>query len=512
MGKFCFFILSCSIEKYVSKRFKLWESTVQYLAQYADIYYIFGNSEKDISIPRHPNVFYLTMPCPDFYENIPLKVYYGMKCLSYLNYDFIVKIDENIEISSIDKFIDILINEMKTNDYLALYQIANKGHEHLGLDHITFSKYHYNKVNNTVFNACVSPVCNILYAGGPAYSLSKVAYSMLNYNVFINTLYEDYAIGLNMLQNNISVKGSDIINNAYINHENNTDNINPNAILKISYSNYNTELYYSHFNIVPFVPKQCTVYIHGGFGNQMFQIATGIYYCLEHNMELKLLLNKNNKRNYYWTSLFEIFNTYTVDDCDKVIEYNEPSFSYSKIPKFDYNVLIKGYFQSSKYFHSIKGVFKRMIQFPNNIRDNITSIYGDNIFNTNNVFIHSRRGDYIDTAEYHGLLNDTYYEDAIRTIKNTVKNPVFLLISDDSEYWINSSLLKNEKYIIFNGSEIETLYCMIQCKYCIIANSTFSWWGAYLGNPELVIAPKQWFGPMGPKDIHDIYEPSWIQI
>ena len=93
MGKFCFFILSCSIEKYVSKRFKIWESTVQYLAQYADIYYIFGNSEKDISIPTHPNVFYLIMPCPDFYENIPLKVYYGMKCLSHLNYDFIVKID-----------------------------------------------------------------------------------------------------------------------------------------------------------------------------------------------------------------------------------------------------------------------------------------------------------------------------------------------------------------------------------------------------------------------------------
>ena len=139
------------------------------------------------------------------------------------------------------------------------------------------------------------------------------------------------------------------------------------------------------------------------------------------------------------------------------------------------------------------------------------SKYGD-IFNPRSVVVHARRGDYVYLAACHGLLPHTYYEKATQIIKEFEPNPMFILISDDVDFWTSSSMFKDESCVYLNESDIVTFYVIMNASYIIMANSTFSWWGAYLSYAKKVIAPKVWFGPAGPKEIKDIYEADWIQV
>jgi hypothetical protein len=97
----------------------------------------------------------------------------------------------------------------------------------------------------------------------------------------------------------------------------------------------------------------------------------------------------------------------------------------------------------------------------------------------------------------------------------SVSNPIFLLSSDDSNFWIDlletiPEFDSGNIYILNNENEINTLTLLRQFNYFIIANSTFSWWAAWLANDvKRVIAPSKWFGPTGPQNYKDIYIPSW---
>ena len=93
-----------------------------------------------------------------------------------------------------------------------------------------------------------------------------------------------------------------------------------------------------------------------------------------------------------------------------------------------------------------------------------------------------------------------------------VSNPIFLLVSDESQYWNEIDFNKTEFFILNNEDEINTIGLIQQFKYFIIANSSYSWWGAWLSDPKMVIAPSKWFGPIGPQNYKDIYIPSWILI
>jgi len=132
------------------------------------------------------------------------------------------------------------------------------------------------------------------------------------------------------------------------------------------------------------------------------------------------------------------------------------------------------------------------------------------------IVVHARRTDYLKYIEIHGPLTVDYYKEAIKRMCQNVNNPILLLSSDDSQFWMDISKdipeLNAYNVYIINDNEINTLTLLQQFQYYIIANSTFSWWAAWLANAKKVIAPSKWFGPYGPTKYSDIYVPSWELI
>ena len=411
------------------------------------IYYLFGQSENEAKIPVHPNVFKLVANCLDNYEDIPLKMYDGYRLLSVLEYDYIIKLDDNVLIKDVNKLIDIIEEEIMEHHYIALK-----------------------------------------YVGGPTYVLSKKAYSFLTKGIFIKSLYEENAVGYILYMNDIHVFKSKVIDEKLI--EDNDFNIR--NLEQVSVSN------------------KCLVHVVGGLGNQLFTIATGLAYCYKYNLILQLYPTPN-KRNYYWNSILSPFKKYVVNEDDPTLQtYYEPTMAYNEIPKD--KTRLSGYFQSSKYFKNVQTIIKNCIVFPDPERLERTLFEKCGYITSNHVIVHARRGDYIALAEYHNPQPDKYYEDGLAEIKKRIENPVFILLSDDKDYWVNSTVFKKENYVIVDVDEITTFFLMTRCKNFIMANSTFSWWGAYLANATTVIAPKQWFGPKGPQDWQDIYEDEWILV
>lgn len=158
------------------------------------------------------------------------------------------------------------------------------------------------------------------------------------------------------------------------------------------------------------------------------------------------------------------------------------------------NYYVFGWFQQEAYFKDSRNVLlkeftpKRKIK----ISSNLLNILGKE----NTVAIHIRRGDYL---KWGHVCNSFYYAKATDYIKKCVKNPIYLVFSDDME-WVKSNIKIDGKVIYISGEyqfkDYEELIVMSKCKHQIIANSTFSWWAAWLNrNPDkIVVAPSKWFG------------------
>lgn len=209
----------------------------------------------------------------------------------------------------------------------------------------------------------------------------------------------------------------------------------------------------------------------------------------------------------------------------KSLEYHEKDCNY------DENVLKKdpayltGYFQSEKYFKDVERkvreafVFRPVIfeHISREEKENVLS-YRQQIEESLSVSIHIRRGDYLAGSEiYGGNCTDEYYRKAVSLIKEKYPQSVFFVFSNDEAWtkaWIKDNF-QEENFVCVSGSREETgyldMYLMSRCRHHIIANSSFSWWGAYL-NPsgdKTVIAPAGWFNNQA---CRDIYTPEMIRI
>ena len=195
----------------------------------------------------------------------------------------------------------------------------------------------------------------------------------------------------------------------------------------------------------------------------------------------------------------------------------ERHFNYwSGISQLEDNKYLYGYWQSEKYF----------IEFAENIREDFTfklpfsdqnAEIAEQISQVTSISLHVRRGDYVTNPKnvFIGVCSPEYYQNAIKHIKNTVAKPVFFVFSDDID-WVKNNLALDKAAIFVNhnkGSEsYNDMRLMSLCKHHIIANSSFSWWGAWLNpNPnKIVIAPKQWFA--GRQDDRDLVPTNWLKI
>lgn len=247
----------------------------------------------------------------------------------------------------------------------------------------------------------------------------------------------------------------------------------------------------------------------GGLGNMLFATATAYSFSKQFNLNQVLSLNHlgalHTPPDKYTNNIFRKIEIAENTHGYKVV--NEPSFTYSKftIPT-DTDTKLFGYFQSEKYFakyrNEILDLFSPTEEILNNIHDN----YGE-LYQNKTVSLHVRRGNYVNLSAIHPPITVEYCYQALKCFPNHT----VLVFSDDIEYCKKIFTDKNFCFIQ-NTADITDLYMMSLCDNNIIANSTFSWWGAWLNKKNnKVICPSKWFGP-NRYDDRDIIPSSWIKI
>ena len=206
-------------------------------------------------------------------------------------------------------------------------------------------------------------------------------------------------------------------------------------------------------------------------------------------------------------------------------EYFETPHAFDPAILTKDNAYISGFFQSEKYFSDIKEDVLRAFTFTAECEGYAEDILEDNdillsdISSENSISIHIRRGDYLAVSEvFGGICTDEYYDNAVRMINDRVKAPAFYIFTNDVEYardWAKSYTERGVKMKIVTGTTEATgyldMYLMSLCHHHIIANSSFSWWGAYLNKKEdsIVIAPNRWVNNL---DDQDIYTEDMIKL
>ena len=254
--------------------------------------------------------------------------------------------------------------------------------------------------------------------------------------------------------------------------------------------------------------------IKGGLGNQMFQYAYG------RNLEL------TGRKIIFDTSFY--FGGRAATDTPR--KFMLPEFNLQSKAEFSPHVRhltdilkmilrkfgfpIEEFFQSEKYFINNAEQIQKEFTLKNELSSAAKQIL-EKTQNTNSVSLHVRRGDYAHdpkTNLHHGLCGLDYYDTAIKTFKENIFNPVFFVFSDDIE-WAKHNFIGSEFVFVSNPAvkDCEEMILMSKCKHNIIANSSFSWWGAWLNaDPDkIVIAPKKWLA--GSNTEYKLPK-KWLQI
>ena len=262
----------------------------------------------------------------------------------------------------------------------------------------------------------------------------------------------------------------------------------------------------------------------GGLGNQLFQYASARHSAEINNTDLKIDLSEFQKYQLHRYSLghFNIIeNIATEDELQATNEYKEKYFHFD--PNFKSigdGVLLKGYWQSEKYFCDISDIIKRELQLNTGLSTKGHEI-SMLIKNSNSVSLHIRRCDY-NSGSYSDQILDTlsmdYYVKAIEKLSAQEKNLRFFVFSDDPQ-WVKQNLKLDypSVYVDHNSAvtNYEDLHLMSLCQHNIIANSSFSWWGAWLNNnlAKKVYAPQKWFNANARNlNDKDIIPDSWFKI
>lgn len=287
----------------------------------------------------------------------------------------------------------------------------------------------------------------------------------------------------------------------------------------------------------------------GGLGNQMFQYALGRSLADKKNSPLRLdtswfedIENINTKRQYE-LGCYPI-TAEAIDGSDlnimqsgqavarksfikkifknqapSLLIYTEPDASFHpEVLNLPDNVYLKGYWQNERYFMDIRPRLLR--EFTPNMITDYTRRTANRIQRRPSVSLHVRRGDYVNnplTNKFHGLTPVEYYMQALEYVRKKLADPQLFVFSDDIK-WCKSNLpfAKAAEFITGNPPEraCEDLYLMSLCDSNIIANSSFSWWGAWLNENrnKTVVAPKSWFQDKAASKAMQIVPKNWHRI
>lgn len=288
------------------------------------------------------------------------------------------------------------------------------------------------------------------------------------------------------------------------------------------------------------------VRLFGGLGNQLFQYAAGRRLSRMHDTTLKLDVShfQYDKLRSYELEPFSIQQEFAT--AEEIMElkgtakrgldriafsvgqklrpyYHRSIFREARSGRLDPNILktcknvyLDGYWQSEKYFVNIKDVIRREFVVKYELDDQNREM-ANKIAGTESVSIHVRRGDYVsDLRTNMPVCGLDYYERCVKLISKTVSDAHFYVFSDDRD-WIVENLPFDHATTFVTHNDVnkgyEDLRLMSMCKHNIIANSSFSWWGAWL-NPnvnKIVLAPRKWHKDES-IDTHDLLPEGWISI
>jgi hypothetical protein len=286
--------------------------------------------------------------------------------------------------------------------------------------------------------------------------------------------------------------------------------------------------------------------LQGGLGNQLFQYAAGRRIAHNNDTTLKLDISwfeKESPRRYTLNhfniieniassreiSLLKMSDNNPLNIARGLAERLKPYYKRStireKFYQFDPRILdvgpdayLDGYWQSEKYFKDISEIIRREFTFKHE-PEKENACLARHILETESVGIHIRRGDYACNPtinQVHGLCSLGYYSRAIEKLTDEISKPNFFVFSDDPQWARENLELAHPAMFVINNSNdkgYEDLRLLSLCKHHIIANSSFSWWGAWLSNnkDKMVFAPAKWFNS-GEFDTRDLIPASWHKL
>lgn len=247
------------------------------------------------------------------------------------------------------------------------------------------------------------------------------------------------------------------------------------------------------------------IHLKGGLGNQMFQYAYGRKLELSgKKIAFDISFFYGNKSGKDTERVFGL-NHFNLETKAQFLKKNKENLFEIICHKIQNKIWANNsFYQSEKYFKEIDLQIRKEFTLKNPLSQNAEKILEQIKNNQNSISIHIRRGDYVnnpETNKYHGTCSLEYYEKAINLIKE--KNspqtpnqmPNFYIFTDDPKWAKENLKIENAVFVSdFNLEDYEEMFLMSKCKHNIIANSTFSWWGAWLNEKpdKIVIAPKKW--------------------
>lgn len=268
----------------------------------------------------------------------------------------------------------------------------------------------------------------------------------------------------------------------------------------------------------------------GRFGNQMFQLAALVGVAEKHQYEIKIPV-ENTANLFTFFDLakqqteatgmelrtpFDIPDDYFIPftEISAVVKqrYQEPHFHFNgMVLDIPDNTDISGFFQSEKYFKHAEQKVREIFTFRPEIQQKAKTELNKVKDDAPRVSIHVRRGDYVANSNNHTVINMGYYVEAIN--KFFSKEPYRFVVFSDDPSWCKEMF--DGGYVVDINDSYTEMCMMSMCDHHIIANSSFSWWGAWLNpNPKkIVTAPSLWFGPnLRHNSIVDLLPDTWFWI
>jgi hypothetical protein len=269
-----------------------------------------------------------------------------------------------------------------------------------------------------------------------------------------------------------------------------------------------------------------TTILQGGLGNQMFQYAMGLEQARRYDTTLRLDISalRYDSMRRFNLDLFAgveeptVLEPQTADIHEQGLPYNG-ALQQSITPRST----LKGYWQSERYFPNVAADLRQKFVPRDPLPEFFIPRLLEKVVAAGKLatFLGVRRTDYVKKQDFHGVLPEAYYTRAIQILTYRLGSaPIVFVFSDEPE-WCKANLKLPVPFIVagsYNwttphnrGREDADIYVMSKCSNAIIANSSFHWWGAWLGPQQNVIAPKQWFTTTA-EDSSDIVPSRWIQI